>query len=217
MPFADYRKPHQGYYLKSKQYEIRFAMPLEHNVPFRMDSMHSCSKIVLFYIDTKQGGTNTYGRCVKQNEQPQEAKCDTVCELTAKYQEDISDQLLAQFCVIYNHSGLPRKYRNFRPSEAVFKAEKVFLWMRECVCDVLFAFLCSWEKLRKKFATQSISHVAIREGAVNIDGMTRNLHGRHYHDFTMHYLYVQRPKGMHNNPILELRQAHFLSRRPSNW
>ena len=196
VPFDSFRKSHQGYYFKSKQYEKYFVLCYINTMfhtgwmlfPYVRNGFCAVSK-GLFEIDTRKGGTNRFGRHMMEHERTSRTTVSIPQNLATRCRQDIARA--AALAVVLNLRPLgfaDNKEGMSAYAEAVFRAgqsvphgvsinNNSYLPCRSTVKNSVADLA---RQLRETFASRISTELNSLGGAITIDGLTLKLQGRHY-------------------------------------
>lgn len=173
----------------------------------------------LFEIDTKKGGTNRFGRHITEHEKGSGKETRLVQELPSKCRQEIADAAALAVVLDVRPLGFAENKSGMEAyAGAVFRAgqsvpngvvisSKSYLPSRTAVNSSVSRLA---NDLRKMFAARMERELKRIGGAITIDGLSLKLQGRHYYDFTLHYISIQKPKTVVDAPKFGIETSTIL-------
>lgn len=224
--FKDFKKSHQGSSLKSRQYE-RYNVLCHANTLFHAGwivcpyvSTGFCGLAKgLFQINTRQGGTNRFGRHVNEHERGFANQNTMDQDLSHGCKKDIADA--AALAVVLDLR--PLSFAENREGMTSF-ARSVFLAGQSVPVGVSInpqsylpsrtAVKSSLDRLEAHLKARFLKklHVDLLKqgGAVSVDGVMLKLQGKHYYDFTIHHMEMKLSKNVVAFPKFSIKTSTIL-------
>jgi len=223
--FGDYKESHQGRSLTSPQYQKYKVLCYKNSMfhagwivcPYILSGF--CKSDGLLELNAKKGGTNRLSRHLARHETGSNTQQVRPQDLGPRCRRNISDA--AGLAAILDMR--PLGFTDNHPGKAAFATEifkagqsvpvgitinpKSYLPSRQAVSDAVSRIAAD---LRKNYAKVLLERVSGLGGAVTVDGVTLKIQGKHYYDFTVHQLSIQKTSGLLAPPTFGIKTSTIL-------
>jgi len=178
-----------------------------------------CGTDGLLAMDAKKGGTNRLSRHLARHEKQSNTRQICTKDLGERCRRNITDA--AALAAILDNR--PLGFTDNHPGIAAFATEvfkagqsvpvgidinpKSYLPSRGAVSDAITRLVAN---MRKNFIDVLKARIGGYGGAVTVDGVTLKIQGKHYYDFTVHYMAVRKAAGILATPTFGIETSTIL-------